>query len=302
MSERIRGILPVLQTALAADGEFDMDAMKRQVTFCIEAGAHGLVYPVLGSEFQYLSDSERQRLLEVVVGEAAGQIPVIAGVAGSTKYAAMEHAAFARRLGAEAVIAMPPYLTTASREEMFDYYQAISDTAERPVFIQHAAAGPGMDIPFIQRLLNEVEHVRYIKEEMDPSAHNISSLLAADLPGCWGVIGGAWCRWMPSEMERGAHGFMPSVEVVDVHVKIWNAFQAGDKAGARRLFNQLAPLIHLNFSLGIPFVKEVLVRRGILRSSLMRQPGATALDDADQRELDTVLGEIEPLFAVPGPR
>ena len=298
MSERIRGILPVLQTALAADGEFDMDAMKRQVTFCIEAGAHGLVYPVLGSEFQYLSDGERQRLLDVVVGEAAGQIPVIAGVAGPTKYVAMEHAAFARRIGAEAVIAMPPYLTSASREELLAYYQAISDTAERPVFIQHAAAGAGIDIPFIQRLLNEVEHVRYVKEEMEPSAHNISDLLAADLPGCWGIIGGAWCRWMPSEMERGAHGFMPSVEIVDIHVKIWNAFQSGDRDGARRMFNQVAPLIHLNFSLGLRCVKEVLVRRGILQTSLMRLPGATALDEADQRELDVVFGEIEPLFAV----
>ena len=298
MSEYLRGILPVVQTALAADGEFDVEAMKRQVAFCIEAGAHGLVYPVLASEFQYLSDGERQRLLEVVVSEAAGQIPVIAGVAGPTKHVAIEHAACARRIGAEAVIAMPPYLTSASREELLAYFQAISDTAERPVFVQHSAAGAGMDIPFIQRLLNEVEHVRYVKEEMEPSAHNISDLLAADLPGCWGIIGGAWCRWMPSEMERGAHGFMPSVEIVDIHVKIWNAFQSGDRDGARRMFNQVAPLIHLNFSLGLRCVKEVLVRRGILQTSLMRQPGATALDEADQRELDVAMREIEPLFTV----
>ena len=194
------------------------------------------------------------------------------------------------------VIAMPPYIAVATPREIFEYYRAIADAAQLPVFIQHAPQGPGVDLAFLKRLLTEVEHVRYIKEEMEPSAHNISGLLEADLPGCRGVIGGGWCRWMPSELERGAHGFMPSVEIVDVHVKIWNAFQAGDRAGARAVFNQVAPFIHLTFNLGLPFVKEVLVRRGLLRSGLMRQPGAAALDDADRRELDVALAEIEHLF------
>lgn len=294
--ERIRGILPVVQTALAGGGELDMESMERQVSFCVEAGAHGLVYPVLGSEFQFLSDGERRSLLEAVVSAAAGEIPVIAGVAGPSWKVAAEHAGFARRIGAAAAIAMPPYIAVATPREIFEYYRAIADAAQLPVFIQHAPQGPGVDLAFLKRLLTEVEHVRYIKEEMEPSAHNISGLLEADLPGCLGVIGGGWCRWMPSELERGAHGFMPSVEIVDVHVKIWNAFQAGDRAGARAVFNQVAPFIHLTFNLGLPFVKEVLVRRGLLRTALMRQPGAAALDDADRRELDVALAEIEHLF------
>ena len=296
MSERIRGILPVVQTALDAKGELDMDSMKRQVAFCIDAGVHGLVYPVLGSEFQFLSDDDRKRLLEVVVTAADGKSPVIAGVAGTTKHVAMEHAMHAKSVGADAVIAMPPYIAIASSDEILDYYRAIAETAQLPVFIQHAPQGPGVDVAFLRKLLTDVEHVRYIKEEMEPSAHNISGLLEVDLPGCWGIIGGGWCRWMPSEMERGAHGFMPSVEVVDVHVKIWNAFQKGNKAESRAMFNQLAPFIHLTFNLGLPFVKEVLVRRGLLRTALLRQTGMPSLDDADRRELDVVMGEIEHLF------
>ena len=301
MTNHIRGILPVVQTALTDDGELDDASMERQVAFCLEAGAHGLVYPVLGSEYQFLSDKERERLLKVVVGAAAGAIPVIAGVAGPSTSIAAEHAARAKRAGAAAVIAMPPFIAIASPEEIFEYYRAIAAAAEMPVMIQHAPQGPGVDIPFLKRLLGEVEHVRYIKEEMAPSAHNISALLAAEIPGCWGVFGGSWCRWMPSELERGANGFMPSVEVVDVHVQIWNAFQAGEKAEARRIFNILAPFIHLTFNLGLPFVKEALVRRGIIQSARMRQPGTVALDAADQRELDIVMEEIEPFFRVRKP-
>ena len=56
MSEPMRGIFPVLQTPLDADGELDIASLRREVCFCIEAGAHGLVFPALGSELQYLSD------------------------------------------------------------------------------------------------------------------------------------------------------------------------------------------------------------------------------------------------------
>ena len=64
---------------------------------------------------------------------------------------------------------------------------------------------------------------------------------------------------------------MPSVEVVDIHVKIWNAFQSGDKAKARKLFSQLAPFIHLTFNLSLRYVKEELIRRGILKTARTRQ-------------------------------
>ena len=67
-SAPLRGIFPVLPVALAEDRSVDPPSMERQVAFCIEAGAHGMVFPVLGSEFQYLTDRERHRLLEVVVG------------------------------------------------------------------------------------------------------------------------------------------------------------------------------------------------------------------------------------------
>ena len=299
MPDHLSGIMPVLQTAVAGTGELDFPSMERQVAFCIESGAHGVVFPVLASEFKHLSDHERQQLLEVVVRAASGRIPVIAGVAGSTKFVAIEHARFARKVGADAVVAMPPYITPGTPDELFDYFRAIGNAADLPVIIQHSPQGPGMNVAFLKRLLGEVEQVRYIKEEMEPSAHNISELVAARLDSCWGIFGGAWCRWMMSELDRGATGFMPSVEVVDIHVKIWQAYQAGDKDGARAMFDRLAPLLHLNFCLGMSLVKEVMVRRGILTTSEMRQTGVLRLDEADHRELDIVLAALQPLMRGP---
>ena len=296
MSVPMRGIFPVLQTPVREDGELDVASLKKEVAFCIKAGAHGLVFPVLGSEFQFLTEGERRRLVEVVVGEAGGQVPVVVGVAGPSKAAAVGHARHVAQTGADAVIALPPYIAAGSREEIKDYYEAIAQAAGRPVFVQHTHAG--MDASFLQVLLEEVEHVRYIKEEMQPSAHQISAVLENVGDACLGVFGGAHGRWMLSELHRGASGFMPAAEAVDVHVQIWEAYQAGNEVRARQIFDQLLPLINLINLLGLRTCKEVLVRRGVFASAAMRMPGAMALDAGDERELEVILEGLRPLFRV----
>ena len=93
MIDRLAGIMPVLQTALTADGDLDLTGMQRQIEFCIRAGADGLVFPVLGSEFMFLSDNERRDLVAFVVKHADGRIPIVAGVAGASAAIAVEQAA-----------------------------------------------------------------------------------------------------------------------------------------------------------------------------------------------------------------
>ena len=291
-----RGIFPVLQTPVDSEGELDIASLEREVAFCLEAGAHGLVFPVLGSEFQFLTETERHRLVEVVVGATARQVPVVAGVAGTTAASATEHARQAAGAGADAVIALPPFLSGAHRSEIIDYYRRIAAAARVPVFIQHSQAG--MDAALLSELLTTIDEVQYVKEEMHPSAHQITALLQQVGPACRGVFGGAHGRWMLSELDRGATGFMPAVEAVDVHVQVWEAYQAGDRSAARQRFNQLLPLINLILILGLPLCKAVLVRRGVFATAEMRTPGSGSLDAGDERELDQVLADLEPLFRV----
>src|SRR5207244_13484477 len=104
----------------------DSASLESEVAFGMRAGAHGLLYPVLGSEFQFLSDRERQQMTGVVIQAAAGRVPVVAGVAGPSAAVAVEHAAQAAGLGASALIALPPYISAGEPAEVLDYYQAIS--------------------------------------------------------------------------------------------------------------------------------------------------------------------------------
>ncbi len=293
--DRLRGIFPVVQTPFTHDQQLDVASLEREVQFCRRAGAHGLVYPVLASEFQVMTLAERRLGVETVLRAADGRLPVVVGVADTSPQGAETHARHAAAQGASAVIALPPYIGVPGMDEVTTYYTAIAAAADGlPVFVQDAP--PGLPVSRILQLLQDIENVRYVKEENEPSAHNISTMLAQLGEECWGVFGGAWCRWMMSEMARGAHGFMPSVEIVDGHVQVWNLYQAGEPEKARAVYNRLLPFINLGFCLGLRLIKEALVLRGILATAEMRRPGMTRLDAHDRRELEIVLDDLSDIL------
>lgn len=290
----MRGVFPVLQSPFDDVDRLDLDALAAEVAFCRRAGVDGVVFPAIASEFQYLTDDERRAGVEAVVEAAAGAIPVVAGVASASGAQAAIYAEHAAQAGAGAVMALPPILSPGRPDELRAYYAGIARAAGLPLFVQHSQAG--MDAEFLAGLVREIESVHYIKEEMHPSAHYISGVLEALPESSVGVFGGYYGRWMLSELARGATGFMPAADTVDVHVQVWEAWQRGDRDGARETFNRLLPLINLSVLLETPLLKEVLVRRGVFTSARMRQPGALQPDAHDHAELDAILENLQPLL------
>jgi 4-hydroxy-tetrahydrodipicolinate synthase len=290
-----RGIFAVLQTPLTDADTIDMQVMARQVDFSVACGSHGLVYPVLGGEFQYLTEEERNEALKVVCDATDKRIPVVAGVAAPSRAVATSLAKSAADAGADALIALPPYISPASLDQVMDYFRAIADASGLPIMVQHARIVP-LPPPFLVRLLTEIEEVKYIKEEREPSAHNLTQVIRDVGEECLGIFGGGHGRWMMSEMERGSSGFMPAVQTLDIYVKTWDAFQAGDKNEARRFYDAHLPLINQLIMVGLQVCKEVLVRRGVFDNNRMRMPGAVMMDEGDHRELDTVMEGLESLL------
>ncbi len=111
-------------------------------------------------------------------------------------------------------------------------------------------------------------------------------------------MGGMAGRFLLDEYRRGACGTMPACEVTDVDVAIWERLEAGDLDGARRLHNRLLPLLNLEWLYGVSVYKEVLVRRGVIASATMRDPGAYPLDGSDLAELDAILADVGELFTL----
>ena len=293
-----RGVFTIPVTPFTPEDELDEASLRRCVTFCVDAGAHGVVAPVNASEVTALSDDERRRVAAVVVETVAGRVPVVVGVSGTSAHHAALFAHHARQIGADAVIAMPPYARKASPEEIVAYFRAVAVAADLPVFIQNypPPLGTPLTASFMGRLINEIDGVTYIKEETLPAGHVMSEVLHLGGPRLQGVMGGMAGRFLLDEYARGACGTMPACEVTDIHVAVWNALEQGDAVGARAIFNRLLPLLNIEWLYGAAVYKEVLRRRGILPHAALRGPGFHALDAFDHRELDAILANLSDLF------
>ncbi|MDW8366133.1 MAG: dihydrodipicolinate synthase family protein [Abditibacteriales bacterium] len=300
MSATWRGIFTIPQTPFDEQGQLDETSLRREIDFCLACGAHGIVMPVLASEFFVLTDDERQRITDIVIEQVDHRVPVVIGTAGVSKEHAVALSRYANARGADAVIAMPPYIVKAPTAGVFAYYQAISDTIDIPIFIQNATPplGSSLSPSVLNQLVSDLEHVEYLKEEVTPAGHQITALLALNNPKLKGVFGGAGGRFMLSELERGACGFMPACGLTDVYVSIWEAWTQGNQDRARCLFNVLLPVLNLETVFGVALVKEILRRRGVIASATVRKPDALALDDFDLRELERTLEEIKPFWRV----
>ncbi|HZJ10780.1 MAG TPA: dihydrodipicolinate synthase family protein, partial [Trueperaceae bacterium] len=107
---RIQGIIPILPTPFRDDGSVDEAGMRRAVGYVLRAGAHGVAFPAMASEFYSLTDAERLRLTEVVVNEVSGAVPVVGTATAQSPQAAVELARGVARAGVDAVMVMPPYV------------------------------------------------------------------------------------------------------------------------------------------------------------------------------------------------
>ncbi len=297
-----RGIFAIPCTPFTETGELDLDSLRNEVAFCLEAGTHGIVAPVNASEFWTLADEERKTVAQVIVEVVAGRVPVVIGVTGASAPVAVDFARHAEDIGADAVIALPPHARAVSAETIFDYFRSLSTAVSLPIFVQNhdAPAGTRMSPDFVARLVCELEHVDWIKEETFPPGHAIQAELALCGPKLQGVMGGVAGRYLLDEYRRGICGTMPACEVTDIHVQVWNALDAGDERQARNLFNRLLPL--LNYEALIPGVyKAVLKRRGIIACDYLRSEAGNPLDAEDHEELSAIFADLRDLFRLAPP-
>jgi 4-hydroxy-tetrahydrodipicolinate synthase len=274
------------------DGLVDEAVLRDEIQFCVACGVGGLVAPVMVSEFRLLSEDERRLLMRVTVEEAAGRVPVVANVAAVNTLLAVQYARYAREIGADAVIAMPPYVLPYDFERVTAYYQAISDAVEVPVWIQNAGVAP-LSPEQIVRLCTQIEHVSWVKEEVPPSTHSISRLLALQCPAIEGVMGGGGGRQMLTEWSRGSRGVVHACQFCDLVQDVWALLDGGQKEAARDLFEHLLPALELEGLMGMAYAKEIMVRRGVFKNHNVRQ-SAQPLDREDLREIDRTWERIQP--------
>ena len=297
MTENWRGSFAIPMTPFDDKDRIDEDVLRAEVEFCVQAGVGGLMTPLLVSEFMALSEDERRLMMRAPIEQAKGRIPVIVNVAAENTPLAVSYARYAMQIGADGVIAMPPYALRPDWEVIFEYFKAISDAVSMPVWIQNAGI-VSLTTDQLVKLCAEIERVSWVKEEVEPSPRMIAALVARNSPHVKGVMGGVGGRYLITEWARGSKGCIHACQFCDVLQDVWNLLEAGQLAEAGNLFEKLLPGLVLEGMLGMAFSKEIMVRRGVFRNNRMRMQSKGLTAD-DLREIDRVWERIQPYLRRP---
>ncbi len=141
-----KGSIVALITPMRTDGSLDEAAYAGLVAWQIAQGTQGLVPVGTTGESPTLTHAEHLRAIEIVVHEAAGHVPVIAGTGSNSTAEAVSLAQQARLLGADAVMAVTPYYNKPSQEGLFLHFTAIADAAGLPVIIYNIPSRSVIDM------------------------------------------------------------------------------------------------------------------------------------------------------------
>lgn len=297
MSKAIwRGSFAIPMTPYDQQDRIDEGALRAEIRFCIAAGVGGICLPLLVSEFRSLSEDERRLMIRVGVEECCGRdVPVVANVAAVNTPLAVRYAEYSATVGADAVMAMPPYIERPDWPTIRTYYTEIARVAQIPVWIQNAGLA-ALSTDEILMLCHDIEHVNWVKQEVSPSTHTITALLDRHSPNIHGVMGGAGGKYLLAEWARGAAGCIHACEFCDIVQRIWDLLESGKLSEAEGIFEHLLPALVAEELMGMAYAKEVMVRRGVLTNNRVR--GQTKpLDVADLREIDRIMARLQSLLS-----
>ena len=296
----IRGIWPVLCTPFMRDGGIDRAAMRRVARFACDAGVDGVVFPGFASEVDELSPAERIELLEIVLDEVRGGLPVIAGASAPTLSDVIARVAEVARMGIHVVMIQAPKSIGSDAGAVRSFYNSIAlSCPDTTIILQNAPAPRGSDLSpaAVLAVAQDVEAIRYVKEETIPSGPPISAIREGAPAHLAGVMGGGGARFVVDEFLRGACGAMPAVELADAHVRMWRALEAGREAEARDLYERTLPLLMIQSHARMRLTKRVLMLRGILENDVVRAK-IPRFDDRDGAEIEALLSRVADLLTV----
>ena len=288
-----KGSSAIPMTPFTEDDRIDEEVLAREIEFIVQCGSTSITTPVMVSEFQTLSEDERKLMIRIPCEAAKSRLAIIANVAAPCTPQAVVYTEYARKCGADAVIAMPP--AGVDFEFIRKYFNKISCAAAGiPVMIQnHSLAGTMLSPVQLIQLCEEIEHVCWVKQEVVPGPVGISALTAVRTKALAGIMSGYGSQYAPLDYARGAAASIHACEWSDLVQPVWDLFFSGKEDEGRRLHYAVLPALQLEGLLGMRYAKEVMIRRGVFLNRIMRQASAELGPD-DMKEIDKIFEIVAP--------
>ena len=291
------GVYHIMATPFTDDGALDVAGLPRLVERALETGITGFTVLGIAGEAHRLTDDERRQVVESVVKETRGRVPVAVGVSAPGTHLAAALARMARDAGAQALMLAAPS-GVKNLDAVRACYHAVAAATALPIVLQDepVTTQVTMPAPFIASLIDELPAIEAVKLEEAPTLPKITRLRALGTRRV-AIFGGLGGCYFFEELSRGADGAMTGFPYPEALRAIRDAFIAGRRDAARALFYRWLPLIRYESQPGstpgtsIAIRKEILRRRGWIASACARPP-APVLDGGTLDELTELLAAV----------
>jgi 4-hydroxy-tetrahydrodipicolinate synthase len=290
------GMGTALVTPFRTDGSVDEVAVRQLVKRQVESGIHFVSPCGTTGEAPTLTHREKLRIVELVVDEVAGRVPVLAGAGGYDTREVIEFARELEKIGANGILSVTPYYNKPTQEGLYQHYKAIADSIALPIVLYNVPGrtGVNIDVQTVVRL-TEIPNIVGTKE----ASGNVIQMceIYASVPEHFLLLGGDDPLTV-AVMAIGGRGIISvaSNAAPAEMVQIMELAEKGDFAGARRLHTWLLPFIQVNFVESNPIpVKAAMAAMGLLEEVYrlpLVSPGA-----ASREKIMRVLQQLKMLGA-----
>ena len=263
MRYRFKGIIPPMLTAFTEDGAFDKES-TRNIAHFLKDKVQGLFICGTYGSGPLLEVKEKKMVIDTVMEEVEGKIPVIVHVGSTYTSAAIDVAKFAERAGVSAIASVSPYYYSHNETDIISYFAKLVDSVSVPVYVYNNPKTVGYSIsPSLLEKLYDIG-VQGLKDSsfsLVTFFEFVDALGDKDFEfiiGTEALIVGAYVL--------GARGIISGVAnaLPEFIVDLYNACESGDMEKASRLqllALRLRKLLHISSSISV--THSVLKLRGV---------------------------------------
>lgn len=232
----IKGIIPPIITPMNEDETVNEAELRNQVNRQIKGGVHGLFPFGTNGEGYILSEAEKERVLEVVIDETKGRVPVYAGTGCISTKDTIRQSQMAKSLGADVLSIITPSFAAASQNELYEHYRAVAEAVDMPIVLYNIPARTGNALaPATVAKLSRIDNIVGAKD----SSGNFDNMLQyiEQTRDCkdFAVLSGNDSLILWNLLAGGTGGIAGCANVFpEVMASIYNRFMEGDLEGARK--------------------------------------------------------------------
>lgn len=265
MAVEIRGCGTALVTPFVKDGTIDVRALRKLVQFQLTEGIDFLVPCGTTAETPALETEEYLGVIRVVVEEAGGKVPIVAGVGGNNTHHVCELAKHVAPLGVQAILSVAPYYNKPTQEGIFQHFSTIAEASDVPVILYNVPGRTSSNIePGTVERLAKHPNIIGIKEASGSIVQQMEVIRRVGTE--FVVLSGDDAFTLPL-MAAGGAGVISVVsnQIPALMTKLTRLLRDGNYEDARTLNNRLLPLMQANFIETNPIpVKAGLAMMGMI--------------------------------------